>query len=116
MTRRFGALVELFPGGVNARNLPCYVAGSNSGLAYAWHEGVPATREESGCRRSDESCWKHRRGRLVKLDARHGWRDVRGKVAAALARVTALHKRFPNGIPVRYDGVVGQFGRAREAL
>lgn len=97
----FGALFEIFPG--NAES-PCYIAGSNSGLAYYRHTSTEeATPAETGCSVEDAVCQKKPRQRLVKIGREEDRIALRGYVKKGLTHLTSLHQEFPNGIPVMYD-------------
>lgn len=97
----FGALLEIFPGNADS---PCYIAGSNSGLAYYRHTSTEeATPAETGCSLEDRICQKKTRQRLVKIGRAEDREAVRGHVKMGLRHLTALHQKYPGGVPVTYD-------------
>lgn len=99
--RPMGALLEIFPANVYS---PCYIAGSNSGLAYFVHEAnVEASPEESGCSKDEKRCWKLTRQRLVKIGTKKDRDVIRNYVRSGINHLLRIHKKYGNGVPVKYN-------------
>lgn len=96
----FGALLEILPTYASSR---CYLGGMNSGLAYYRHTSTEfAAAEESGCRPQQKACLNVRY-RRVKIGSKADRDAVRGYVQEGLRHLTDLHKKYPQGIPVKYN-------------
>lgn len=104
--RPFGALMELMPW---KSVLSCYVAGANSGLAYAKFQAAKASPQESRCPPWRKTCWNFNRERLVKIGEESQRMVIREMVREKLKYLTDLHRRFPQGVPVRRDRTEGRY-------
>lgn len=97
----FGALLEILPAQAQSK---CYLGGMNTGMAYYRHESTEyATAEESGCPLDATACFSQRRYRMVKLGSKVDRDAVRRYVQDGLRHLIELHKRYPYGIPVKYN-------------
>lgn len=108
--RPFGAMLEVFPNNVSST---CYIAGSNSGLAYYRHEAIVAAGAlESGCRPEEKRCMMLPRQRLVKLGTKKDRDMVKAAVRKGIRHLLRLHEQFPKGIPVEYRKATDTFNIA----
>lgn len=99
--RPMTALLEIFPANVDSS---CYIAGSNSGLAYFKYEAeLEASPQESGCSKAEKRCWKLTRQRMVKIGTERDRTTIRNYVRLGIAHLIRLNKDYPHGIPVHYD-------------
>ncbi|CDF34943.1 unnamed protein product [Chondrus crispus] len=97
----FGVLMEIFPNSVDHK---CYMAGSNSGLKYlSFEASEQAGVVESGCYYKDSFCKSDPRQRRVKLGAIADRTMVRELFKEGIQHLLQLRRRFPDGIPVRYN-------------
>lgn len=97
----FGALFEILPTYAGSR---CYLGGMNSGLAYYRYTSTEfATPEESGCTPNQKQCFEQVRYRRVKMGSKSNRDAVREYIREGLRHLIDLHKKYPQGIPVKYN-------------
>lgn len=96
----FGGLLEILPHGATSQ---CYVAASNSGLAYyRYVSSEAASAEESGCTEQNVQCHKLARQKRVKIGSKKDRDGIRDLVRKGIEHLRYLHDMYPGGIFVRY--------------
>lgn len=104
----FSAMLEVFP----ARNLPCYAAGANSGLAYYQYSPTKrASGEQSGCTEEHRTCWLYAHNRRVLISDEADRIALRALVKDGLNHILSIRKKFEHrgGVPVLYDRELAEF-------
>lgn len=110
--RPLSAIFEIFPANLYSS---CYLAGSNSGMAYFMYEAeVEATPQESGCAPDARRCWASTRQRMVKIGTDRDRKVIRDNVRKGIAHIVGLNRDFPSGVPVRYDHLTGNYHVVRK--
>lgn len=104
----FSSLLEIFP----SESLACYVAGANSGLAYAKYLPVrKASGEESACPPDHKTCWTLGQNRRVIISEEKDHIELRRLVREGIAHVKHLRRAFSHlgVVPVVYNDELSHY-------